>query len=353
MTERDSISVVVACRNENPHILNLLKNLRQINWDARPYEVLIADGMSTDGTRRVLDEFAQRHPWCSIVDNPGQIASAGLNRAIRQARGEFIIRMDAHTSYEPDYVVRCIEVLEGSGAWNVGGPQRSQATGYMQRAIQAGYHSPFASGGARFRDDRYRGPADTVPYGCWRRRILLQVGLFDETLVRNQDDELNLRLRLAGGGIWQDPSIVSWYTPRASLRALFRQYAQFGFWRIAVLRKHPATAALRQYIPGAAAMGAFLLIALTLLGALSGNRMLLGGSGFVLTGLAAIYLALSAIASLQAAARYGWDLLPILPITFALYQSGYATGFLIGLVYWGLCSQRQRPIPRVFTALTR
>jgi GT2 family glycosyltransferase len=353
MTERDSITVVIACRNENPHILNLLENLRAIDWQARPYEVLIADGMSTDGTRRILEEFSRRYPWCSVLDNPERTAPTGLNRAIRRARGEFIVRMDAHTSYEPDYVARSIEVLEGSGAWNAGGPQRSRAEGYVQRAIQAGYHSPFASGGARFRNDRYCGPADTVPYGCWRRRVLLEVGLFDETLVRNQDDELNLRLRLAGGGIWQDPSIVSWYTPRASLRALFRQYAQFGFWRVAVLRKHPSTAALRQYVPAAAGFGALLLLALAALGGLLGNRTLLRGSLMLLIGFGALYVALSLLATVRSAARYGWDLLPILPLTFALYQAGYAAGFAIGLVYWGLCSQRQRPVPRVFTALTR
>jgi glycosyltransferase involved in cell wall biosynthesis len=353
MTERDSISVVVACRNENPHIEKLLEDLRRIEWNNRTYEVLIADGMSTDGTRAILDEFAGRYPWCAVVDNPGRTASSGLNRAIRQARGEFVIRMDAHTSYEPDYVVRCIEVLEGSGAWNVGGPQRSKAEGYIQRAIQAGYHSAFASGGARFRDDRYYGPVETVPYGCWRRRILVQVGLFDETLVRNQDDELNLRLRLAGGGIWQDPSIVSWYRPRASLRGLFRQYVQFGFWRVAVLRKHPATAAPRQYVPAAAATGAILLGSLATLGALLHTQVLRNGALAILGGLAVLYLALSLFASFRAAARYGWDLLPLLPLTFALYQAGYGAGFLIGCVYWGLCSQRQRPIPRAFTALTR
>jgi len=351
--DSDSVSVVIACRNENPRILNLLENLRAIDWQSRSFEVLIADGMSTDGTRDILREFAQHNSWCSVVDNPEQIAATGLNRAIRQASGEYIIRMDAHTSYEPEYVGRSIEVLEGSGAWNAGGPQRSKAKGYIQRAIQAGYHSAFASGGARFRDDRYCGPADTVPYGCWRKRTLLDVGLFDEALVRNQDDELNLRLRLAGGGIWQDPSIVSWYTPRASLLGLFQQYSQFGFWRVAVLRKHPSTAAWRHYVPGAAGAGGLILLGLGALGALTGNHLLLTGSLWTLALLAMLYAALSLIASFQAAARYGWDLLPILPVTFALYQSGYATGFGLGLVYWGLCSPSQRPIPRIFTALTR
>jgi succinoglycan biosynthesis protein ExoA len=333
------VTVVVACRNENSHIRDLLDSLVRLDRTNLVLDAIIADGMSTDGTRRLLDEFARTYPWCMVIDNPGQIVSAGLNRAILLATGEFIVRMDAHSVYEPDYVVRCLSVSLATGAKNVGGPQRSRAQGYWPRAIHAGFHSPFASGGSRFRDVKYTGAVDTVPYGCWRRDFLIEIGLFDEKLVRNQDDELNLRIRLAGGIVWQDPSIVSWYSPRSTLGGLFRQYFQYGFWRVAVLRKHSGKGSIRHFVPGAAAL---LGLGLVLLIALGMGR----AAAAVLLVLGFLYLVLSLYAAVRASGSEGWDLLPALPITFAVYQSAYAAGFCVGLVYWVLRSGRNRKNPR-------
>jgi succinoglycan biosynthesis protein ExoA len=337
------VTVVVACRNENPRIVSLLDSLIRLDRSTLDIEVIVADGMSTDGTRRILDDFACDHAWLTVVDNPARIASTGLNRAIRQGRGEFIVRMDAHTVYAPDYVERCVAVLEEHAASNAGGPQRSRAEGFWQRTIHAGFHAPFASGGASFRNDNYCGPADTVPYGCWRKDFLIAIGLFDEGLVRNQDDELNLRTRLGGGIIWQDPSIVSWYSPRSTLSGLFQQYLQFGFWRVAVLRKHPKAATMRHFVPGTAALTGLLLIILS-----SISRAAAG----VLATLGAAYFLLSAWASVRSARREGWDLLPALPLTFAVYQSAYAVGFCAGLVYWAVGRAIRQKVPRLFTEQT-
>jgi glycosyltransferase involved in cell wall biosynthesis len=322
------VTVVVACRNENSHIREFLGSLARLDRSNLVLDAIVADGLSTDGTRGLLDEFARTHPWCAVIDNPGQIVSIGLNRAILQARGKFIVRMDAHSVYEPDYVVRCVSLLQATGAKNVGGPQRSRAKGYWPRAIHAGFHSPFASGGALFRDENYSGPVDTIPYGCWRRDYLLQIGLFDETLARNQDDELNLRIRMTGGIVWQDPSIVSWYSPRSTLSGLFRQYFQYGFWRVAVLRKHPRGGSVRHFVPGAAALLGAGLVLGSLLG-IESAQVILAVLGF-------LYLVLSLYSTLRSASREGWDLLPALPVTFAIYQSAYAAGFCAGLVYWSL-----------------
>ena len=337
------VTVVVACRNEISHIRGFLESLVRLDRSNLVLDVIIADGMSTDGTRHVLAEFGRTNPWCTVIDNPGQIVSTGLNRAILQARGEFIVRMDVHTVYEPDYVVRCITVMratDANGVVNVGGPQRSRAEGFWPRAIHAGFHSPFASGGARFRDDHYRGAVDTVPYGCWRSDYLIEMGLFDETLPRNQDDELNLRIRLAGGLVWQDPSIVSWYSPRSTLSGLFRQYFQYGFWRVAVLRKHPGKGSVRHFVPGAAALTGLCLVLLVFLG----FERVAAESVLFVFGL--LYLILSLYATLRSASQLGWDLLPGLPITFAVYQSAYAAGFCAGLVYWVLRRGRNRKNPR-------
>jgi succinoglycan biosynthesis protein ExoA len=337
--EKQSVTVVIACRNEKAHIGTLLESLACLDRAQLTLEAIIADGGSTDGTRAVLDDFCRNNEWCSVIDNPRRIVSTGLNEAIRQARGEFIVRMDAHTFYEPAYVVRSISILQTTGASNVGGPQRSRASGFWQRAIHAGFHSPFASGGARFRDDNFREAVDTVPYGCWRKDSLLSLGLFDETLVRNQDDELNMRIRLAGGVVWQDPSIVSWYSPRTTLAGLFRQYLQFGFWRVKVLQKHSEAAPIRHFVPAAAILVGTLLVCLMAVDVTRGPAVVTA------IALVSLYLVLSVYASVKAARREGWDLLPALPVTFAVYQGAYAAGFCCGLLYWW-----SRRVPRLFDA---
>ena len=195
-----TVSVIVPCRNEIRHIHAFLRSLEaQQLPDGVDWEVFIADGMSRDGTRAVLEEYRAAHPFVTVIENRGEIVSTGLNEAIRRARGEVVVRMDVHTEYAPDYIAQCLAVLEETGAENVGGPARTMAAGYMQGAIARAYHSGFACGGARFHNPAYEGYVDTVTFGCWRRQTLLDLGLFDEALVRNQDDELNLRLVRRGG----------------------------------------------------------------------------------------------------------------------------------------------------------
>ena len=183
------------------------------------WEVIVADGMSDDGTRAILTEYSLREPRIRVIDNPGCISSIGLNAAVVAARGEIVIRMDAHTEYASDYVRQCVAVLAETGADNVGGAARTKATGLMPTAIAAAYRSPFSTGGARFHDERYEGPVDTVTYGCWKKSTLLRLGLFDKTLVRNQDDELNLRLIRAGGTVWQSRRIALVFAPQNALRS--------------------------------------------------------------------------------------------------------------------------------------
>src|SRR5262249_47183273 len=138
-----------------------------------------------------------------------------------------------------------------TGADNVGGAMRTRASGFVQEAISLAFHSPFSVGGARFHNVEYQGYVDTVPYGCWRKSKLLDLGLFDEELVRNQDDELNLKIIRRGGKIWQSSLIQSWYQPRTSLWALFCQQAQYGYWKVRVIQKHKLPASWRHVVPAA------------------------------------------------------------------------------------------------------
>ena len=302
------------------------------------WEAIIADGMSDDGTREILREYGASHPQLRTIDNPRRVVSPGLNAAIRAARGEIIIRMDAHTSYAPDYCRRSVAELERTGADNVGGPARTRSQGTRARAFAAAYHSPFSTG-ARFHDETYEGWIDTVPYGCWRKVTLERLGLFDETLVRNQDDELNLRLIRSGGKIWQSPDIMSWYSPRATLSALFLQYFQYGFWKAAVVRKHRIPGSWRHFAPVVFVLAHILLFVACIVTA-AADKSEFAVAGLLWLSLVLTYAAANLLASVAAARKSGWATLPYLPAVFTVYHFSWGLGFLAGL-RWFLPSATQ------------
>jgi glycosyltransferase involved in cell wall biosynthesis len=348
------ISIIVACRNEATCIRGFLDSLATQEMDRMEWEAILADGMSDDGTREILEECAARNPRLRVISNPGRIASTGLNAALRMARGEIVLRMDAHTRYATDYCRRSVETLMRTGADNVGGPARTDARGARARAIAAAFHSRFSTGGARFHDENYEGWVDTVPYGCWRKSTLERIGAFDEDLVRSQDDELNLRILRGGGKIWQSPRIVSWYSPRTTLAELFRQYLQYGFWKVAVIRKHRIPASWRHLVPAAfilanLAFGAGVLVSLATVSA--DWTAAIGG---VWLALLCAYAGATIAASFAAVGRSGWAALPYLPAVFATYHFGYGVGFLRGLCKFGFAG-RGRPVPAgsIFARITR
>lgn len=325
-----SVSIVVACRNEIRHISGFLDSVLEQNLAEFGWEVIVADGLSDDGTREVLREYCRQHTRLRTIANPGRIVSTGLNAAIRAARGNIIIRMDAHTQYATDYCLRCVETLEQTGADNVGGPARTHSSGKNGRAVDAAYNSPFCTG-ARFHDVNYEGWIDTVTYGCWRKATLERIGLFDENLVRNQDDELNLRLIRAGGKIWQNPEIMSWYSPRTTFSAISRQYFQYGFWKVAVIRKHRIPGSCRHLVPIAFIAANLGLFAVWAMATLVGASRLETGSGLVIATMLGCYALANLTASVFAAERAGWDILPYLPPVFAAYHFSWGLGFLVGL----------------------
>jgi succinoglycan biosynthesis protein ExoA len=336
-----AVSIVVPCRNEKDHIEACVRTILAQELPSESFEIIVADGMSVDGTRDILKQLAGGDRRLRIVDNPGRIVPTGLNAAIRAARGKIIVRMDSHSEYAPDYVYQCLAVLQETGADNVGGPAYTKSSGYVQSAICAAYHSQFSVGGARFHNVEYEGYVDTVTYGCWPRAVFDRIGLFDEELVRNQDDEFNLRLTRAGGKIWQSPRIKSWYRPRGSLSALFRQYLQYGYWKVRVIQKHKTPASIRHLVPGV-----FVLWQTALLLASLWWPLALWGW----LGLMGIYSVNNVVASFLTAACRGWRLFPILPLVFACYHFAYGCGFLCGV--WDFLILRRGP-RRTFTTQTR
>ena len=334
-------SVIVPCRNERDHIeafvASALAQRLPPNW---AIEVIVADGASDDGTRERLDSIAAHDQRLLVIDNPASIVSSGLNRALARARGEVIVRMDVHTTYADDYVDACLAALERSRADNVGGPWRAEGDTPRQRAIAAAFQSRWVTGGAKSRRLDYEGAVDTVYLGCWPRATFERYGEFDEMLVRNQDDEHNLRIVRGGGRVWQSPAIRSSYQPRGSLRDVFRQQLQYGYWKAFVMRKHGQVASLRQVVPGAFVAVVVLLVvaawvwppARSALGALAGAYAL-----FALTAAAVV------------AGQAGWALWPRIALVVPVYHLGYGLGMLRG---WADVLLRGTPSVR-FGALTR
>ena len=339
---RNVVSIIIPCRNERIYLQQCLQGVFSQEITTAELEVIVADGMSDDGTREILADFQLRHLGLRIVDNMARITSTGLNAAIRAAHGTVIIRMDAHTIYAPDYVQACLAVLLETGADNVGGAARTQATTYLQKAIATAYHSPFSVGGARFHDEDYEGDLDTVTYGCWRRETFERFGYFDEELIRNQDDEHNLRIIRGGGRIWQSPRIQSWYSPRKSIPALFSQYAQYGYWKVRVIQKHRLPASIRHLVPGGFVATLLALFALAPFFILA-RWLLASGLG--------LYLCANLVASLITCRRPAlWKYLPVMPPVFAAYHFGYGWGFLRGVIDFIVLNKRGR---KTFEKITR
>jgi glycosyltransferase involved in cell wall biosynthesis len=336
-----AVSVVIPCRNERDHIESVLKSILAQKLPPGNFEVIVADGMSDDGTRQILERLSAADRRLKVVDNPAQITSQALNEGIQHARGQYIAIMGAHNQYAPDYLRSSLEISQQTGADNVGGSMMCLGETKLQKAIALAHHSSFSVGGARWHNADYEGPADTVFGGFYRREVFERIGRFDETLVRNQDDELNLRLTRAGGKIWHSPRIKSWYSPRAGLLPLFRQYLQYGYWKVRVIQKHGKPASLRHLVPCGFI---FCLLALPMLGLFYPMALRAG------LGLLALYAGCNLFASMKIGARQGWIYLPILPAVFACYHFGYGLGFLCGVVDFIIL---RRAPSESFTNLTR
>jgi GT2 family glycosyltransferase len=249
---RPLVTVIVPCRNEQRWMATCLQSILDNDYPHDHLEILVADGMSDDGTRSVVESFAARFPQLRLVSNDKKITPTGLNLGIAAARGTVIVRMDAHVEYPRNYISSLVALLEESGADNVGGVCHTLPANDspIARAVALGMSHPLGVGNSHFRigaaENRW---VDTVPFGCYRREVFDRIGPFDEELVRNQDDELNLRLIKHGGRILLSPQIVCKYYARDSLPKLWRMYYQYGYFKPLVVRKLGGVMTARQLLP--------------------------------------------------------------------------------------------------------
>jgi len=328
------VTIILPIRNEQSSIEKVLSAvLRQDYVDKM--EVLVVDGLSIDNTRLIIQQVGSQHPEFNIqiLDNPSKIVPTGMNIALRQAKGEIIIRVDGHTLIAPDYVRQCVDALHRTKADNVGGKMNAIGGNRFGKVVALATSTPFGIGNSRFHYSNEEEWVDTVYMGAWTRCVFEKIGLFDEELVRNQDDEFNYRLRSQGGKILLSPKIRSEYTVRGSPLALWRQYYQYGYWKVRVLQKHPLQMSLRQFVPPAFVL-ALLVSALFELPFFSYFHP----SSFILHPLPLIlfsYLSANLAASIHTASKRGWEYLPLLPLVFAILHISYGLGFLAGLIkFW-------------------
>ena len=243
-----TVSVVVPVRNEGPHLERAVASILAQEYPA-PFDVCLAVAPSDDDTAEVAARLAARNERVSVVANAAGVTPAGLNAAIGATAGSIVVRVDGHAELSDGYIRRAVETMCRTGAVNVGGLQVPRPETPFEEAVAAATTSWLGTGGATYRVGGVEGPVDTVYLGVFDRAAGDAVGWFDESLIRNQDYELNIRLRKAGGEVWFDPELSVGYRPRGSWKALARQYYEYGWWKAEVVRRHPDSLRLRQAAP--------------------------------------------------------------------------------------------------------
>lgn len=327
-TEKSSelplVSIIMPVFNEANFIETSLGALLRQTYPSDKTEIIVADGFSTDSTREKIGQLKNTTSISiTIVDNPKKIAPSGLNAAIKVANGEIIVRVDGHCEVDTDYVENCVRHLLANEAEGVGGPIETIGETLTAQAIALAMSSKFGVGGSAFRttDDRSMF-VDTVAFPGYTRKIIEKVGLFNEELVRNQDDEYNYRIRKMGGKILLSPDIRSRYYSRSSFKSLWRQYFQYGYWKVRVLQLHPRQMSLRQFIP-------FLFVLSLIFTSILSIFSVFGRLGFLF--IIGSYLVANLLAA-TLTAKSKILLIPLLSISFAILHFSYGLGFLVGLI---------------------
>jgi succinoglycan biosynthesis protein ExoA len=317
LPEGTGVSMVVCVLNEERHLADAVRHALDQDYPGE-LELVLALGPSRDRTDAIVADLAAADPRIRSVRNPSPTGAtpAGLNAALTVARFPVVVRIDGHALLPADYVRTAVDTLRRTGADNVGGVMAAEGTTAFERAVARAMTSRLGVGNASFHTGGAEGPADTVYLGAFRRTALDRVGGYDETFLRAQDWEMNLRIRRSGGVVWFQPAMRVAYRPRSSLRTLARQYFHYGRWRRVVARRHPETLNLRYLAPP-----------LALLGVLGGT--VAGVAGFW----PALVLPLGYLAAVSGGAalesrEMSWPSRALLPVAIAVMHVSWGAGFL-------------------------
>lgn len=318
------VTVLMPVRNEGKFIGKAIQSILNQNYPEHLIEIYVIDGDSDDGTLEIVREYQQKSPNISIIENKRKIVPIGMNIALPLIKGEIILRVDGHCIIAHDYIKKCVEHLMEQEVDGVGGPMKTIGETPFSQTIAVAMSSPFGVGGSAFRTlTSITAFVDTVPFPAYTRKIIEKAGGYDEELVRNQDDEYNYRIRKLGGKILLAEDVQSVYYSRGSLRKLWKQYFQYGYWKVRVFQKHPYQMSLRQFVPPLF-VGSFVIF--LLLAPFS------DWGKFFLALLMTVYLVTNVLASTITAGKRGWRHLLFLPICYATLHFSYGAGFLAGFV---------------------
>ena len=336
------VSIVIPARNEQAYIGKCIDSFMNQTYPKELFNVIIADGNSTDTTREIIEEYKQKHHNIYVVNNPKITAPTGMNLAINYMDSDIVIIFGAHAHADKDFILENVKALENDEVGCVGGVIKTINDTIKGEAIALAMSCPFGVGNALFRFADKETYVDTVGFGGYRRSLLEEIGIFDEELVRNQDDELNFRVVKSGTKILLTPKIKSKYYSRGSYKKLWKQYFQYGYWKVRVIQKHNRPAALRHLIP-------MLFVIFLFGGAILSIFSSLARITFL--GILALYLLLDIIFSAKLSIRNRLScFLFILPTFLILYLS-YGIGFLLGLL--NFCVIKNNEITEKNTRLSR
>lgn len=273
----DGVSFVMPVLNERDYLAHAVSSVLSQNLDV-PFELVLALGPSRDGTNELAERLAADEPRLRLVHNPQAHIPVGLNAAIRASKYSIIVRVDAHSELSPLYTQRAIETLQRTGSANVGGIMRADGRAPFQRAVARAYNSPVGLGGGAYHGSDVEGEAESAYLGVMRRSVLDEVGLFDESIRRGEDWELNLRIRQAGHRVWFDPSLSVTYWPRESWLRLARQFHATGTWRGELVRRYGRRNSLRFFAPPALVVAVVLAVVMAVLHVLG----IFSGAGLII-----------------------------------------------------------------------
>jgi succinoglycan biosynthesis protein ExoA len=316
------ISVIIPCFNEEKFIESCIASLLKQKNIPGNFEILVVDGISTDSTRSILNSITVKNTNVKVIDNVKKITPVAFNLGIRNSSGEYICIMGAHSEYDENYLANCLKLFsEHPEVSCVGGPIISKGKNNFAKATAIAMSSPVGVGNAKHRFPDYEGYAEMACFPMFKRVVFDEVGLYDETLVRNQDDEFCFRLRLNGGKIYISPAIVSEYFVRDTPAGLFKQYYDYGKWRIVVLRKHKIPIAFRQFVPALF----FTIILLFAVVSLFIENITIG------LFIPAVYIISLIIASLKVLPANGTKVAVNFIFSVIILHLSYASGFISGL----------------------
>lgn len=333
-----TVSIVVPCYNEQATIGVLLDALWAQTYPRALIEVVIADGLSTDNTRNVISDFQRLQPDLDVIviDNPKRFIPTAINLAIKASHGEITLILSAHSRPHPNYIELCVCDLVRGVADNVGGVciVQPKSDGFVAKSIALAAAHPFGVGDAKYRYSTKPTYVDTVAFGSFKRSLFDQIGMYDETLLTNEDYEFNSRIRERGGKIWLNPDIKADYYSRSSFTSLARQYWRYGFWKWRMLRKHPSTLRWRQALPPLFVLNLLLLAVLSLLSAIA---------QLLLLTVVIPYLGILLAAGIMIAIKHHEPLVAFgLPLAISVMHVSWGSGFIWSFIQSGVSVLTQK-----------